>query len=86
MARDTAAVSAHIVRNPRILSGEPIIEGTRVPVRAIVIAWHYEPDIDRMRKAYPPLWTEAIQAALAYYADHRPEIDEYIRANDADWD
>ncbi|HLH25954.1 MAG TPA: DUF433 domain-containing protein [Chloroflexota bacterium] len=86
MARDVAAVSARIVRNPRILSGEPIVEGTRVPVRAIVVAWHYEPDISRMLKAYPHLSPEAIKAALAYYADHRSEIDEYIRANDADLD
>jgi uncharacterized protein (DUF433 family) len=86
MARDTAAVSAHIVRNPRILSGEPIVEGTRVPVRAIVVAWHYEPDVSRLLKVYPHLTPDAIQAALAYYADHRPEIDGYIRANDADLD
>ena len=86
MARDTAAVSARIVRKPRILSGEPIIEGTRVPVRAIVVAWHYEPDIRCMLEAYPHLTPQAIEAALAYYADHRAEIDGYIRANDADLD
>lgn len=29
----------HIVRNEKILSSEPIIKGTRTPVRAIVEMW-----------------------------------------------
>jgi uncharacterized protein (DUF433 family) len=29
----------HIVRNSEILGGEPIIRGTRTPVRAIVEMW-----------------------------------------------
>lgn len=29
----------YIVRNDKILSGEPIVKGTRTPVRAIVETW-----------------------------------------------
>ncbi|PZV14362.1 MAG: hypothetical protein DCF20_13290 [Pseudanabaena sp.] len=32
----TTTISRHVIRNPEILSGEPIIDGTRTPVRAIV--------------------------------------------------
>ncbi len=35
----TATISRHVTRNPEILSGEPIIVGTRTPVRAIVENW-----------------------------------------------
>lgn len=30
----------YVTREPEILSGEPIIIGTRTPVRAIVENWH----------------------------------------------
>jgi len=33
------AVSRYVTRNPEILSGEPIITGTRISVRAIVGLW-----------------------------------------------
>ncbi len=35
----TATVHLYIVNDERILSGEPIIKGTRTPVRAIVELW-----------------------------------------------
>jgi len=31
-----STISRYVTRNPEILSGEPIIDGTRTPVRAIV--------------------------------------------------
>jgi uncharacterized protein (DUF433 family) len=34
-----ATEHCHIFRNSEILSGEPIIKGTRTPVRAIVEMW-----------------------------------------------
>ncbi len=33
------ALSRYVARNPEILSGEPIIKGTRTSVRAIVGLW-----------------------------------------------
>jgi uncharacterized protein (DUF433 family) len=35
----TKAEHLYVVRNTEILSGEPIIAGTRTPVRAIVEMW-----------------------------------------------
>ena len=38
MVQDTEYL--YIVRDDQILHGEPIIKGTRTPVRAIVETWH----------------------------------------------
>jgi len=73
-----------IVRDPRIHGGEPIVRGTRVPVRAIVVSWQVEPDVRAMLEAYPRLSPADVTDALDYYDAHREEIDERIRAQLAD--
>jgi uncharacterized protein (DUF433 family) len=69
-----------IVRDPRIHGGEPTVRGTRVPVRAIIVAWRAEPDVQTLLEAYPRLGERDVREALAYYEAHRPELDERIRA------
>jgi uncharacterized protein (DUF433 family) len=69
-----------IVRDPRVHGGEPVVHGTRIPVRAIVVAWSAEPDVDAMLAAYPRLTAADVVDALAYYETHRMEIDDRIRA------
>jgi uncharacterized protein (DUF433 family) len=81
-AAPRAHMSARIVRNPRICGGEPIVEGTRVPVRSVVITYQFYRDIERVQRAYPALDQHAIQVALAYYAAHRLEIDLLIDENE----
>ena len=71
-----------IERNPRILSGEPTLEGTRVPVRSIVVAQRHLASIDEIVDAYPMLDHESVEAALAFYTAHQDEIDRYIVEND----
>jgi uncharacterized protein (DUF433 family) len=71
-----------IVRNPRVQGGEPVIRGTRVPVRSIVIASEeYGGDLARVARAYS-VDVAAVQAALAYYELHRTEIDEIIEKHE----
>ena len=75
--------TSRIVRNPRILGGEPIVAGTRVPVRSIVVASRrYSGDLERVRQAYR-LDLEAVQQALDFYSEHRHEIDSLIHQNEA---
>jgi uncharacterized protein (DUF433 family) len=83
MAMRSPSPAARIVRNPRVLGGEPIVEGTRVPVRSIVLVSRYAPDLDYICRAFalPP---QAIQAALRYYEENRAEIDRYIADNESD--
>jgi uncharacterized protein (DUF433 family) len=75
--------AARIVRNPRVLGGEPIVEGTRVPVRSIVLVSRYAPDLDYVCRAFalPP---QAVQLALRHYEQNRTEIDQYIADNESD--
>lgn len=67
-----------ITRVPGIHGGEPVIRGTRVPVRSIIVAYEqYSGDLARVGEAFA-VGPEAIRAALAYYKAHRSEIDRII--------
>jgi uncharacterized protein (DUF433 family) len=73
-----------IASDPRVHGGEPVIRGTRVPVRSIVIAYErYNGDRTREGEAFP-VDPKAIQAALAYYKIHRDEIDRIIEKREQD--
>ncbi len=74
----------HIVRNPEILSGEPVVAGTRVSVRTVVLMHRLYKDVRRVREALPHLSHVDIEEALAFYQGNRAEIDRYIRQNDVD--
>lgn len=78
---ETATLSRYVTRNPNILSGEPIIKGTRTPVRSIVekIRIGYSPE-DIVR-GLPYLTLSQVYDALSYYYDNQEEIDDYIERN-----
>lgn len=74
----TATEYAHIVRTNGVLGGEPRLAKTRIRVRDIVAARDIgglSPE-EVVAIAYPDLTLGQIYAALAYYEDHRAEIDE----------
>lgn len=74
----------HIVRDEQILSSEPIVKGTRTPVRAIVEMWRggYSPDEIVVR--LPHLRLGEIFDALGYFEDHPDEILQHIERNRID--
>ena len=71
----------YIVRNEQILNGEPIIKGTRTPVRAIVETWRMGISPEEIPKGMPHLTLAQIFDALSYYSDHQDEINIYIEQN-----
>jgi len=71
----------YIVRDDRILSSEPIIKGTRTPVRAVVELWRLGYSPDEIPRELPHLALAAIFDALSYYSDHQDEIQSYIERN-----
>jgi len=71
----------YIVRDERILSGEPIIKGTRTPVRAIVETWRMGVAPEEIPKGLPHLTLAQVFSALSYYSDHQDEINNYIERN-----
>jgi uncharacterized protein (DUF433 family) len=73
---------ARIVRDPAVCGGEPTVEGTRVPVRSIVIQWKHYRDLDRVLSAFPHLRIHDVRGALDFYESHRDEIDRLIEENE----
>jgi len=71
----------HIELTPGVCDGQPRIAGHRITVRQIV-TWH-----DRMGMSADQIATEHgiaiadVYAALAYYFDHRDEIDERAKSD-----
>ena len=58
-----------IVIAPDLHHGDPCIKGTRIPVAMIVGSLADGMTQEEIRKAYPQLTAEDIQAALAYAAE-----------------
>lgn len=71
----------YIVIDDQILSSEPIIEGTRTPVRAIVELWRQGLLSDEIPSHLPHLTLAQVFDALSYYSDHQVEINAYIESN-----
>jgi uncharacterized protein (DUF433 family) len=71
----------YVVTNDRILSGEPIIEGTRTPVRAIVEIWRLGVAPEEIPQRLPHLSLAQVFDALSYYSDHQQEINAHILRN-----
>ena len=71
----------NIERRANVLSGEPVVKGTRTPVRAIVEHWKFGDPPDEITRKLPHLRLAHIFDALSYYDDHRDEIERYIVLN-----
>jgi uncharacterized protein (DUF433 family) len=78
---DETAQHIYIVRDPAILRNEPIIRGTRTPVRAIVEHWKFGDSPETIVRKLPHLRLAQVFDALSYYDDHRAEIEQFIAAN-----
>lgn len=77
----TATQHRFVVRDDRILSGEPIIEGTRTPVRAIVELWRMGIPPEDIPNRLPHLRLAQVFDALSFYSDHQDEIHAHIERN-----
>lgn len=71
----------YIVTDERILSGEPIILGTRTPVRAIVELWRQGIAPEAIPAHLPHLTLAQVFDALSYFSDHQDEIQRHIERN-----
>lgn len=73
----------HIVSSPDVAGGKPRIVGHRITVQNIVI-WHEQMgySVDEIATRYDLTLSE-IYAALAYYYDHKDEIDDSIKQSEA---
>lgn len=73
----------HIVRTPGICGGKPRIEGHRIRVQDIAVAYEQLGlSADAICDNYAGLTLAQVHAALAYYHDHREAIDAEMCAAD----
>ena len=68
-------------RRAGVLGGEPVIVGSRVSVAHIVARLQFCQTPERTAASFQGITVEGVRAALAYYDDHREEID-HIFAED----
>ena len=71
----------YIVKDELILGGEPIINGTRTPVRAVVELWRLGYAPEEIVHELPHLTVASVFDALSYYSDHQSDINRYIEQN-----
>lgn len=71
----------YIVRDDQILHGEPIVKGTKTPVRAIAETWRMGIPVEQIQVRMPHLTMAQIFDALGYFSDHPEEILEFMEKN-----
>jgi uncharacterized protein (DUF433 family) len=60
---------SHIVRDPAICSGEPVLRGTRVTLRTVLASLADGDSIEIIVAAFPSLTARDVQAVIAFAAD-----------------
>ena len=78
---ETATLHPYIVHDDSVLGGEPIIKGTKTPVRAIVENWRLGLSPEEIVVHLPHLTLAQVFDALSYYSDYKDEINGYIEKN-----
>ena len=70
----------HIEISPGVCGGKPCVKGHRIKVQHVVV-WHERmgKTADEIVSEHPGLTLADVHAALAYYWDHREQIDSDIR-------
>ena len=59
---------SHIVRDPNICGGEPVIKGTRVTLRTILASLAEGASTDEILADFPTLTDEDVRAVIAFAA------------------
>jgi uncharacterized protein (DUF433 family) len=83
----TATSEPAIVRDPKRCGGDPILAGTRTAVHDVVSYTRlYGGDISQVQETLPHLSFDQIHAALAWYGEHRQEIDDILEKRREDYE
>jgi uncharacterized protein (DUF433 family) len=83
MVGTVPVIREHIVSTPETCGDKPRIAGTRIRVKDVVI-WHDRQGLSppEIVSKWPHLTLASIYAALAYYHDHREEVNAEIAADE----
>ena len=74
-------VETPVASDSAIHHGEPVVEGTSTPVRAIAELWNQGMPAEEIPVHLPHLTLAQVFEALSYYLTHRSVVDGYIVAN-----
>ncbi len=73
---------AHIIATPGICGGRPCIDGHRIRVQDIAIEHEWQGlSPEEICEQHPGLTLAEVHSALAYFHDHRSEIENEIDAD-----
>jgi uncharacterized protein (DUF433 family) len=75
---ETATNYRYIVKTEGVRGGNARIEGTRIGVHDIVGLLQHGETIDSISNCFPDVSRAQVYECLAYYEDHRGEIDLLI--------
>lgn len=70
-----------VISDRTIHHGEPVVEGTSTPVRAVAELWNQGMPAEEIPVHLPHLTLQQVFESLSYYLTHRQMIDGYIAAN-----
>jgi len=84
MATAPVAAYPHITKTPGVCGGKACIDGTRIRVMDIVVLLEKGLSPEAMRTHYSarPLTLAEVHSALAYYYDHKAEIEAHFAADE----
>jgi uncharacterized protein (DUF433 family) len=63
------AYTDRIVSDPSVMTGKPVVKGTRLPVERVIQHLADNPDVNDLFLAFPHLTIEDVKACLAYAHD-----------------
>jgi uncharacterized protein (DUF433 family) len=68
----------YLTNVPGVRSGRAIIEGTRIGVHDVVALTVLGSSVDEVCRSFPNVTRAQVYECLAYYEDHRGEIDALV--------
>jgi uncharacterized protein (DUF433 family) len=60
-------------RNPNVCGGQPVLRGTRVPLRTVLASLAEGASFDEIRKDFPTITEEHLRAVVAFAASSAQE-------------
>jgi uncharacterized protein (DUF433 family) len=68
----------YLVNLPNVRGGNTVVEGTRIGVHDVVGSIINGASVDDVVRSFPDVTRAQVYECLAYYEDHRPEIDTLV--------
>ena len=73
-----ATAYRYLINLPGVRGGRTLIEGTRIGVHDVTGLIVNGASVDEVCRSFPPLTRAQVYECLAYYEDHREEIDDLV--------